>query len=134
MAFQKIETASPLTQFTSNPESLLLLFAFSDLMEHFYLGTTNGLLRLNENTNHFEPIKNIYTNQVFAFWEDNGEMLVATDGLYAVKDKKAKLISPSISGNMQLAALYLSKKYPDILLTGESIQGLAVFTRKNSNQ
>jgi len=129
----KIETASPLTQFTMQSGITTASLCVQRFDGELYLGTTNGLLRLNENTNHFEPIKNIYTNQVFAFWEDNGEMLVATDGLYAVKDKKAKLIRPSISGNMQLAALYLSKKYPDILLTGESIQGLAVFTRKNSN-
>lgn len=127
----KIETASPLTQFTIQSGITTASLCVQRFNGEIYLGTTNGLLRFNNNTNHFEPIKDIHTNQVFAFWPDNGEMLVATDGLYSIKDKKTKLIRPSISGNMQLAALYISKRYPNILFTGESIQGLAVFTRKN---
>jgi len=129
----KIETASPLTQFTIQSGITTAALCVDRFEGSLYLGTTNGLLRLNDNTNHFEPIKDIYTNQVFAFWEDNGEMIVATDGLYSVKDKKTRIIHRSISGNMQLAALYIPKKYPNVLFTGESIQGLAVFTRKKFN-
>jgi K+-sensing histidine kinase KdpD/DNA-binding response OmpR family regulator/ligand-binding sensor domain-containing protein len=128
----KIETASPLTQFTIQSGITTASLCVQRFDGSIYLGTTNGLLRLNDKTNRFEQIKNIYTNQVFAFWEDNDEMIVATDGLYSVKGQKVKLIHRSISGNMQLAALYMSKRYPNVLFTGESIQGLAVFTRKSS--
>jgi len=127
----RIETASPLTQFTIQSGITTASLCIQRFDGAIYLGTTNGLLRFNNNTAHFESIKDIFTNQVFAFLENNGQMLVATDGLFSEKDKKANVIHPSISGNMQLAALYISKKNPDILFAGESIHGVAVFTKTN---
>ena len=103
----RIETSSPLTQFTIQSGISTSSLCVQRFDGTIYLGTTNGLLRFNSNTAHFEPIKDIFTNQVFAFSENNGQLLVATDGLFSVKDSKANVIHRSISGNMQLAALHI---------------------------
>ncbi len=127
----RVQTSSPLTQFTVQSGITTATLCAQRFKGVMYLGTTNGLLRFNNAKRMFEPVKVVSTNQVFQFLDVGNEMLVATDGLYSIKNNKTVLVQPSLSGNLQLAMLFHPKKFPNIVLGGDAIQGIAVFNKKS---
>jgi signal transduction histidine kinase/CheY-like chemotaxis protein len=124
----RVETSSPLTQFTNQAGINTATLSLERFKGRLYLGTTNGLLLLNNGTSKFEPIHGIPPNQTFTLLIDNNSLLVPTDGLFAVEKDKARILQPSIGGNLQLAGLLKSTKNSDILYGGAT-SGVAVFYR-----
>src|SRR4030095_12726238 len=106
----RIELASPLTQFKN--ESGINTATLSAMRHEgrLYVGTTNGLLEFNAAKKRFEQVQSIPQNQIFNLTKLGSTLLVPTDGLYSVKDKVVKTIRSSVSGDMQLSGLYLSKQ------------------------
>jgi uncharacterized protein YigA (DUF484 family) len=130
----KIETGSPLTQFGVQSGITTAVLSVCRFDGVIYVGTTNGMRRLNETTGNFDPIKEIATNQVFTLQPDNDQLLVATDGLFSIKDNNVHLLRPSVSGNLQIAALFIPKDRPDLLFTGDALQGTLVFGRRSQTK
>ena len=128
----RVETASPLTKFSLqsgiNTGVLNIVRYEGDL----YIGTTNGLLTFNKKTSFFDPIPGIPLNQIFTILPDGNQLLVPGDGLFSVSNKKASTIRSSVSADLTLSALHISKKYPNLLIGGGTF-GVAVFTRASGN-
>ncbi|HRO71286.1 MAG TPA: triple tyrosine motif-containing protein, partial [Chitinophagaceae bacterium] len=124
----RVETNSPITQFTAQSGINTTTLSIERFKGQLYLGTTNGLLRLNSKTGRFEEIGQVPRNQTFALLKDGNTLLVPNDGLFAIRDDKVSLLRPSIGGDMQLTGLYLSKYNPNMLLGGATF-GVAVFLR-----
>lgn len=124
----RVETSSPLTQFTNQAGINTATLSLERFQGKLYLGTTNGLLLFNDATSKFEPIQGIPPNQTFTLLADNNSLLVPNDGLFAIEGNRAKMLQPSIGGNLQLAGLMKSAKYPD-LLYGGTTSGVAIFIR-----
>jgi len=128
----RVETASPLTKFGLQAginTGVLFLRRFED---DIYVGTSNGLLKLDQKAGIFNPVPGIPLNQIFTTLPDGKELLVPGDGLFKIKDNKTYTIKESVSADLTLSALYVSKKYPDILIGGGTF-GIAIFTRSNGN-
>ncbi|HLA59819.1 MAG TPA: ATP-binding protein, partial [Puia sp.] len=98
-----------------------------------YIGTSNGVMRLNHQTNHFENVQDVPPEQVFQLLVDGDQLLVTTDGLYGIRNNKVTEFGRSISGEIQLNGIFLSRKYPG-LLYGCSSFGLSVFQRSKKIQ
>jgi signal transduction histidine kinase/CheY-like chemotaxis protein len=130
----RVQSSSPLTQFTIQSGITTAVLAATRFNGVLYLGSTNGLLRFNRNKRIFEHLNEVSTNQIFAFLKTDDEMLVATDGLYSIKNNKIILVKPSLSGNLQIASLFRPKKCPNLVLAGDAIHGLAFFKRKDKKE
>jgi K+-sensing histidine kinase KdpD/CheY-like chemotaxis protein/ligand-binding sensor domain-containing protein len=126
----RVETASPLTQFTLQSGINTGVLSMQRIAGSLYIGTTNGLLRFDSSKKYFEPVPGIPQNQIFSLLSDGNELLVPGDGLFGIRDKKTFTIRPSVSADLSLTALYISKKFPDILIGGGQF-GIAVFSRKS---
>ena len=127
----RVETASPLTQFTLQSGINTGVLSMQRIDGSLYIGTTNGLLRYDSSKQFFEPVPGIPQNQIFSLLRDGNELLVPGDGLFAIKDKRTFTIRPSVSADLSLTALYISHKNPDILLGGGQF-GIAIFTGQNN--
>jgi GAF domain-containing protein/DNA-binding response OmpR family regulator len=127
----RVETSSPLTQFTNQSGINTATLVIDRFKGTLFLGTTNGLLRFNEKTSKFEPVHGIPPNQTFTLLADNNNLLIPNDGLFMIQDGKVKSIQPSIGGNMQLAGMLQSNKYPN-LLYGGATSGVKIFTKTSS--
>ena len=124
----RVETASPLSRFgLQSGINTGVLFA-KRFEGNLFVGTSNGLLKFNNKNGMFNPVPGIDLNQVFSLLPDGKEILVPGDGLYAIKDNKTITIRKSVSADLSLTGLYISKKYPDILLGGGTF-GITIFTR-----
>src|SRR5258705_463146 len=124
----RVETASPFTKFGLQAginTGVLFLRRFEG---DIYVGTSNGLLKLDQKTGIFSPVPAIPLNQIFTVLPDGKELLVPGDGLFKIKDNKSYTIKESVSADLTLSALYISKKYPDILIGGGTF-GIAIFSR-----
>jgi K+-sensing histidine kinase KdpD/CheY-like chemotaxis protein len=128
----RVDINSPVTQFTLQSginTGVLNLIRFQGSI---YIGTTNGLLVYDTVKRYFEPVRDIAQNQVFNLISDGRELLVAGDGLFGVRNKKAFTIRPSVSGDLTISGLYISNKRPDLLFAGGTF-GIALF-KKNDKQ
>jgi GAF domain-containing protein/DNA-binding response OmpR family regulator len=123
----RVETATPLTQFTNQAGINTATLSIERLDGDLYLGTTNGLMVFDKKNSRFNAITQIPPNQTFSLLKDGNSLLVASDGLFAVENKKVKLIKQSIGGNLQITGLLLSKIYPT--LYAGSPFGVEVFGR-----
>jgi signal transduction histidine kinase/DNA-binding response OmpR family regulator len=128
----RMQTSSPFTQFTAQSGIKTQVLGMKRFEGTLYLGTTNGPLRFNSRNSTFEHIDEIGTNQCFAFATDHDQLLIPTDGLYALKNKKIRLVQASVGGNTQLSNAFIPTKYPNLLLAGDAISGIAVFQKKAS--
>lgn len=126
----RVETASPLTKFALQSGITTGVLNITRYEGDLYIGTTNGLLIFNKKTSIFDPIPGIPQNQIFTVLPDGKQLLVPGDGLFSVSNKKAFTIRPSVSADLTLSALHISKKYPDLLLGGGTF-GVAIFTRSS---
>ncbi|MBC7536288.1 MAG: GAF domain-containing protein, partial [Ferruginibacter sp.] len=127
----RIEINSPVTQFTLQSGINSGVLTMKRFDGNLYIGTSNGLFVYDGTRQIFNPVPGIAQNQVFALVIDGDELLVGSDGLFAIKNKKAFTIHPSVSGDFTLSGLYIPKKYPDLLLAGGTF-GLGFFDRKKS--
>ncbi|HEV8273010.1 MAG TPA: GAF domain-containing protein [Chitinophagaceae bacterium] len=128
----RVETASPFTKFGLqsgiNTGVLFLRRYEGDI----YIGTSNGLLKLDQKSAVFKPVPGIILNQIFTALPDGDGLLVPGDGLFKIKNNKTYTIKESVSADLTLSALYISKKYPDILIGGGTF-GIAIFTRSKGD-
>jgi len=129
----RVEISSPLTKFTLQSGIGTGVLTMRRFDGNIYLGTTNGLLKYDSAKKFFNPVPGIPQNQIFTILRDGDELLVAGDGLFAIKDKKVTTIRPSVSGDLTLSGLYIPRKNRDLLIGGGPF-GAVVFTRKNGNQ
>ncbi|HYJ62903.1 MAG TPA: two-component regulator propeller domain-containing protein, partial [Parafilimonas sp.] len=97
-----------------------------------YVGTNNNLLQFNKSDSKFEVNNLIPKDQVFTVLPDGNTVLVTSNGLYMIKDGKVILVQPSVSNNLKISILAISKKYPNILFAGSSF-GISLFIRDPSN-
>jgi signal transduction histidine kinase/CheY-like chemotaxis protein len=128
----KLALNSPFTVFNGqNGISAGPLSVARALNGTLYVGTNNNLLQFNQTDSKFETNNLIPKDQVFTVLPDGNTVLVTSNGLYMIKEGKVILIQPSVSNNLKISALNLSKKYPNILYAGSSF-GIAIFTRDAS--
>lgn len=127
----RVEAASPFTQFTIQSGISTATINVNRFEGDLYIGTTNGLLKLNPNTAKFGQVKDIPANQVFALIPDSNKMLVSTDGLFSLENNKIHTIKESVAGDFLVSGLYISKKNRNILFAGLS-GGMAVLKRNTS--
>ena len=123
----RIEISSPLTTFGIQSGLTTASLSIKRFEGTLYLGSTNGLLRLNQSNGKFEEIPGIPLTQIFTLAEHDNRLLVANDGLYDVKGGKTSLIRTSNSGDLQMSGLKILNSHPDVLFGGVTF-GLAVFT------
>ena len=128
----RVETASPFTKFglqSGINTGVLFLRRYEGVI---YIGTSNGLLKLDQKSAVFKPVPGIILNQIFTALPDGDGLLVPGDGLFKIKNDKTYTIKESVSADLTLSALYISKKYPDILIGGGTF-GIAIFTRSKGD-
>jgi len=126
----RVEIASPLTQFTLQSGINTGVLTAQRFNGKLYIGTSNGLLEFDNTKQLFEPITNIPQNQIFSLLPDGNELLVPGDGLFAIKNDQPVTIRPSVSADLSLTSLIISKRNPNLLLCGGQF-GAAAFNRKN---
>ncbi len=125
----RVETSSPLTQFTTQSGIKTSTLSIERFEGTLYVGSTNGLLKYDHKAGRFNEIKEIPPNQTFSLLKDGNTLLVPNDGLFYVRQGKTGLVRPSIGGDLQLSGLYLLKSRPDILVGGATF-GVAIFHRR----
>ncbi len=96
-----------------------------------YLGTNNGLFHFNPATSRFQVIDQIPLEQVFHLLPDGNNLLVTGNGIWAIKNGKALLVHASVNDSLKTDYLFISKKYPNLLLAGTTF-GLTLFQRDAS--
>ena len=126
----RIETASALSQFTLQSGINTGVLSARRFNSTIYVGTTNGLLRYDTSKSFFDPVPGIPQNQIFNLLPDGDKLLVPGDGLFAIKNGKAITIRSSVSADLTISGLYISKNNPDLLMTGGQF-GASVFTKKD---
>ena len=126
----RVDISSPLTQFNLQSGISTGVLSMVRFEDDLYIGTTNGLLRFNKENKRFELVAGIPQNQVFNLIPDGNKLLICADGLFAIQNKKVITIRPSVSGDLTLSALFISKRNPSLLLGGGP-SGVAIFTRKD---
>ncbi len=127
----RIETSSPLTQFTIQSgvnSATLVVKRFNGIL---YLGTSNGLMKFDSNSRTFKEIPNFPQTQVFKLFQDNNNLLIPSDGIFTVNNKGLHLVRTTIGGDLQASCLLIAKKNPDILYAGTSL-GVSVFKRNKN--
>lgn len=128
----RVEIASPLTKFTLQSGVKTGVLTITRFDDNLYIGTTNGLLKLDKKMSFFHPVPGIPINQVFSLFPAGKELFVPGDGLFSIRNKKAAIVRSSISGDLLLTTVRVLTKFPNILIGGGNF-GLAVFN-KNSNR
>ncbi len=124
----RVETNSPLTQFTNQSGINTATLSIQRFEGKLYVGTTNGLLKFNSQSGRFDEVAGVPPNQTFRLLRDGNTLLVPNDGLFSIHNDKTTLIRSSIGGDLQLSGLFISKLHPDMLLGGATF-GVAVFYR-----
>ena len=125
----RVQTSSPFTHFNQLSGIKSLVLGVMRFEGDLYLGSTNGLLRFNKKNHLFEHIEEVGSSQTFGLFPDHDQMLVSTDGLFSVKNGKASVVVPSISGSMLLSYLYQSPRMPNCLFSAGATKGVIVFKR-----
>ncbi|MGN6249618.1 MAG: GAF domain-containing protein [Ginsengibacter sp.] len=100
---------------------------------NLFVGTQNGLLHYNSSSNRFEQVNEIPKNQVFALLLDGKNLLVGAGGLFLIKDGRIITVQPSVTNNLNVSSLVISKKFPNLLYTGTSF-GIAIFERNANSE
>jgi signal transduction histidine kinase/CheY-like chemotaxis protein/ligand-binding sensor domain-containing protein len=125
----KVNINSPFTAFGAQSGITIAPLSFARLPDgNIYVGTNNGLLQFNHATAKFQLVDGVPTNQIFNMITDGNALLVSNNGLYIIKDGKVMLAQESVSNNLNISVLHISKKYPDILYAG-TIFGISLFIR-----
>lgn len=129
----RVETNSPLTQFTNQSGINTATLSIQRFGGKLYVGTTNGLLKFNNQTSGFDQVMGVPPNQTFKLVPDGNSLLVPNDGLFHVINEKALPIRSSIGGDLQLSGLYISKAHPDMMLGGATF-GVVIFSRDKATR
>ncbi len=125
----KLNINSPFTVFNAQSGITAAPLSIARLPDgSLYVGTNNGLLEFNHATSQFEFVDAIPRNQIFRLLVDGGTLLICNNGLYMIKHGKPMLVQASVSNSLNVDALTLSKKYPNILYAGTTF-GIALFFR-----
>lgn len=128
----KIDLNSPFTVFNAQKGITAAPLSIARLPDGtLYLGTNNGLFKFNRSVSRFEIVNDIPRSQVFRLLVDGNSLLVCNNGLYMIKNGKVMLVQASVSNNLYVDALAISKKYPNLLYAGTSF-GIALFIRDSS--
>lgn len=128
----RVNISSPLTQFNLQSGISTGVLSMARFEGDLYVGTTNGLLHFNKDIKRFEPVSGIPQNQIFTLIPDGNKLLVSGDGLFAIKNKKAITIRPSVSADLTLTNIFIPPGNSNLLLGGGQF-GIAVFQRENQN-
>lgn len=124
----KIEISSPLTRFSLSKKGNPNILSFAALDGDLYMGTSTELLKLSQSEGQIESVPDVPFSQIFQLTKDGNDLLVATEGLVAVRDKKVITIKSSVGGDFQLFDILVSKFYPDLLFCSGS-SGVSVLRR-----
>ncbi len=130
----KVDYNSPFTVFNLQSGIIASPISMARLPNGtLYLGTQNGLLQFNTTNSKFELVTQVPRNQVFDLVVDGNTLLIGNEGLFMIKNGKVVLVQPSVSNNLKIAALTISKKYPDLLYASTSF-GVCLFLRKPESE
>lgn len=128
----KVNINSPFTAFTSQSGIDAAPLSIARLPDRsFYVGTNNGLLKLNPATSKFEVNSVMPRDQIFTLAVDGNNLLVPGSGLYIIKDGKTILVRPSVNNDLKIAGILLSKKNPNVLYCATTF-GVCLFSRDAS--
>ena len=129
----KVELGSAISIYNSQLGINTAVLSVTRFEGTIFIGTSNGLMRLNHTTNHFESVPDLAPNQVFQVLVDGDQLLLTTDGLLGVRNNKVTEFRKSIGGDLQLNCLVHSRKHPDLLYAGTP-NGLWIFQRSKKTQ
>lgn len=125
----KIEISSPLTRFFSDEHDLGSLLSLNALDNTLFIGGSSNVLYLDKQDGKIKKINGIPNSQVFDLKVDGGQMLSSNVGIYAIKDRNAKLISGT--ENFQILRILISEKHPGYVFLSGSF-GIQVMKRSLS--
>ncbi|MFD2200493.1 two-component regulator propeller domain-containing protein [Shivajiella indica] len=125
----KIDISSPLSRFVYSKTANTNILSLNSMNGDLYIGTALEVLKLDKGTGIVNNVPGVPFSQIFQMTLDRDELLIATDGLVAIKEDKVITIKESVGGNFQLLDVAISSKYPDLMYCSGS-QGVSVFNRK----
>jgi signal transduction histidine kinase/ligand-binding sensor domain-containing protein len=125
----KIDISSPLSRFIHSKTANTNILSLNSLNGDLYIGTALEVLKLERETGVINNVPDVPFSQIFKMTVDGNDLLVATDGLVALRGNSVVTIKESIGGNFQLLDVIVSSKYPDVMYCSGS-NGVSVFSRK----
>jgi len=124
----KIEISSPLTRFSISKSSNTNIISLNSLGNDLYLGTPIEVLKLDHKDGLIKSVPGVPFSQIFRMARDGKDLLIATEGLVAIRDEKVITIKESIGGNFQLLDILVSKYYPDLMFCSGAF-GISILKR-----
>ncbi len=124
----KIEISSPLTRFSFSKSSNTNIISLNSLGNDLYLGTPIEVLKLDHKDGLIKSVPGVPFSQIFRMARDGKDLLIATEGLVAIRDEKIISIKESIGGDFQLLDVLVSKYYPDLMYCSGAF-GISILKR-----
>lgn len=127
----RLELNSPFTKYTIESGLTDQIISITRYKGSLYVGTSNGILRLNQDSKKFELVPGSPLSQIFGLTDDGNQLLIGTQSLFALQNEQVVPILGSTSLNFSFSGLFITQTYPNILF-GTQPDGVAIFTRKNA--
>ena len=127
----KIDISSPLSRFIFSTTANTNILSLNSVNGDLYIGTAVEVLKLDKETGRINNVPGVPFSQIFKMTVDGNDLLIATEGLVAIRGNRVISIKESIGGNFQLLDVIVSSKYPDLMYCSGS-SGISVFTRKET--
>ncbi|WP_373521484.1 ATP-binding protein, partial [Aquiflexum sp.] len=86
------------------------------------------VLKLDHKDGLIKSVPGVPYSQIFRMAKDGKDLLIASEGLVAIRDEKVITIKESIGGNFQLLDILVSKYYPDLMFCSGSF-GISILKR-----
>lgn len=128
----RVETSSPFTRFSLQSGINTGVLNLARFEGRLYLGTTNGLLVYDKRTSKFTPVESVPQNQIFNLVQVGDKLMVPGDGLFAVQNGKVSTLQQSVSADLTISNVYVSKLHPNLML-GAGTFGLALFYKQGDS-
>jgi signal transduction histidine kinase/CheY-like chemotaxis protein len=125
----RVETSSPFSRFSLQSGINTGVLNLARFEERLYLGTTNGLLVYNNKTSRFTPVEGVPQNQIFNLVPVGNKLMVPGDGLFAVQNNKVSVLQQSVSADLTISNVYVTKRNKNLMLGGGTF-GLAIFYKQ----
>lgn len=127
----RLELNSPFTKYSIESGLTDQIISITRYQGDLYVGTSNGLLRLNRNSKKFEFVPGSPLAQIFGLKDDGNQLLVGSISLSSLKNKELVNISGSRTLGSGFSGLFITPSYPNILF-GTQPDGILIFTRENN--
>ena len=124
----RIAIDSPIQTFGKEFGINSAVYSIQKIGGDFFLGTSNGLLRFDENSKTFKSVEGIPFNQIFNLTQDGEDLIVPSGGeLKVYREGKIFPLEFPKDGSRPIAS-FIPKRNPNILLVSTST-GLLLYER-----